>query len=135
MLLTCRGAAISGDIRKMESLLNKGADVNGKDSSGYTALHYAARSGNVDICKLLLRNRASANVSTLAGGVTPLHRAAYMGRTQVVQMLIDSGANVNLVDNDGNTALHKAVLKDQAQVVELLLRAGVSLGMYKNSCK
>lgn len=38
----------------VEFLISKGADVQGADSAGNTALHYAARCDNVDIVKKLV---------------------------------------------------------------------------------
>ena len=50
------GAALRGDVSTMRRLLEKGFDVNGDDESGgYTPLHYAARNGRLDACKLLLQ--------------------------------------------------------------------------------
>lgn len=48
------------------------------DNAGYTALHYAARTGNTDICKMLLYNGADINATT-NGKATPLHKAAAAG--------------------------------------------------------
>lgn len=48
------------------------------DNAGYTALHYAARTGNIDICKKLLYNGADINATT-NGKATPLHKAAAAG--------------------------------------------------------
>ena len=46
-------AASHGYIKCVEILLNKGIDINGKDNDGDTALHRAARWGNVDIIEVL----------------------------------------------------------------------------------
>ena len=43
-------------------LLDKGAQVDGKDKEGMTALLFAAQNGDVDIIKLLLSRNASINV-------------------------------------------------------------------------
>ncbi|XP_025078776.1 LOW QUALITY PROTEIN: ankyrin repeat domain-containing protein 39-like [Pomacea canaliculata] len=101
-------AALSGEIDELERRLAHGADVNARDKSGYTALHYAARSGHRDVCCLLLNHGAEVNATTTAGSATPLHRAAYMGHADIVQLLLSHGANPHLTDSDGMTALHKA---------------------------
>lgn len=50
-----------------------------RDNCDYTALHYAARNGNMEICKLLL-NDGKADINAVTkGGATALHRAAMMG--------------------------------------------------------
>ena len=50
-----------------------------RDNCDYTALHYAARNGNEEICQLLLdEGKADVNARTKSGS-TALHRAAMMG--------------------------------------------------------
>jgi hypothetical protein len=46
--------AWSGSLIKVEGLLRNGANVNARDNSGRTALHYAARIGHLDIVKALV---------------------------------------------------------------------------------
>jgi ankyrin repeat protein len=45
-----------------KSLIGKGADANSRTSpNGWSALHYAARNGNVEIVQLLLKSGADPN--------------------------------------------------------------------------
>lgn len=71
-------AAQYGELEKVEKFIHRGMDV--RDKSGYTALHYAARNGHVEVCKLLLKNGADVNATTKSGGATALHRAATAGK-------------------------------------------------------
>lgn len=102
-------------------LLKKGISANAEDSAGYTALHYAARNGHHEICKMLLENNASANAQTRCGRATPLHRAAMQGRISIVELLLKFGANPNLRDADGYTALHKALTSRSISVCKILI--------------
>jgi ankyrin repeat protein len=43
----------------VEEILRKGADINGIDEKGFTALHHAAYTGNYEIAKLLLESGAN----------------------------------------------------------------------------
>lgn len=72
-------AAQYGDIKRVEKLLKESWHVDRKDSAGYTALHYAARNGHLDVCRILLENGADVNAVT-RGGVTALCRAATTGK-------------------------------------------------------
>lgn len=41
-------------------------------------------------------------------GWTPLHLASYFGHKPVVEFLLDQGADINAVNDSGDTPLHKA---------------------------
>lgn len=71
--------ALEGNTNRILQLLASGTNVDSVDMAGYTALHYAARSGSVNICKVLLQSFANVNVTTRAGLATPLQRAALAG--------------------------------------------------------
>ena len=53
-------AVDTGYQQGVEILLNAGASVKLRDSNGYTALHYAAKNGNLEIVELLLASGAQA---------------------------------------------------------------------------
>lgn len=120
-------AALDGNVKRVGSLLDRGGDPDARDGSGYTALHYASRSGHEGVCQLLLKRGANVNAQTRSGKASSLHRAAYSGHATVVKTLIKHGADPKLDDCDGQTALHKAAEKMQKQVVRLLLDLDPSL--------
>lgn len=64
-----------------------------------------------------------------ADGKTPLHFAAYFSTPDVVKRLIAAGADVNAVDEGGNTALH---LASTVENVRLLLEAGADIHSSNN---
>ncbi|KAG6454089.1 ankyrin repeat domain-containing protein 39 [Manduca sexta] len=130
-------AAFNGDKDRVHLLIDKSMKVkeavNAPDNSGYTALHYAARNGHVDICKTLLSNGALIDSQTRTGKATPLHKAAAAGKVEAVKFLIQSGANIRLQDIDGETALHKAVANKNFNLVDILLQACPELKMIKDN--
>ena len=62
-----------------------------------TALHLAARQGDVDGVELLLERGAAPNVVTTDLN-TPLHGAAREGHDSVAKVLVDHGANMALAN-------------------------------------
>ena len=60
-----------------------------------TALHIAARQGDVDLIKLLLSHGAHVNGGTV-DLMTPLHEACFGGHPEAVDILISEGAEVHL---------------------------------------
>lgn len=125
-------AALDGNVKRVRLLLDKGWDPDARDGSGYTALHYASRSGHAGICQLLLERGADVNSQTRSGKASSLHRAAYSGHSGVLKTLITHGADPRLCDSDGQTALHKAAEKMQGEVVKILLDLDSSLRKVKD---
>ncbi|MBV7534651.1 ankyrin repeat domain-containing protein [Duganella sp. sic0402] len=76
-------------------LLKHGAQVNQK---GWTALHYAAAAGSVEITSLLLEKHAYIDAET-PSGMTPLMIAAREGQEDVVALLLKEGADATLKDS------------------------------------
>lgn len=84
-----------------------GEDVNFETRVGYTALHFAAESGDTGMIALLLDNGAHIN-SQEGAGKTPLHLAAGNWRAEAVKVLLRRGANFYTKDESGETALDVA---------------------------
>jgi len=127
------GAAALGDLERMRTLLEeRQRDVNACDKSGYTALHYAARSGKDQICQLLLDRKAAVNACAGECEATPLHRACIGGHISTVKLLAKNGANLALVDIDGETCLHKAARSTNAPLVEYLMKEAQFDMAYRN---
>lgn len=92
------------------ALLKEGARVN---RPGWTALHYAAASGDDEIARILLERGAKVDaVSPLkSGAYTPLMMAAREGKDSTALLLIDHGADRKLTNSEG---LNAAQLADRA---------------------
>lgn len=94
-------------LRQDPSLANK------KDfTSGFTALHWAAKHGNPDMASLVVN--AGADVNTKShGGYTPLHIAALHGHQHILDLLVGTyGAKENLRDYSGHLACHYLNIKE-----------------------
>ena len=100
-------ACENGKLNAVLYLIDEGAEVNLEDSSGYTALHYAATFSNNNFALSCLID-SGANVNALTNNNrTPLMLACESGK--LVNSLLQKGAKVDFQDNDGQTALYLAI--------------------------
>lgn len=76
---------------------------------GFTALHHAARQGNVEAARALLDGGANINDTSRVDHTTPLLIAAINGQFDVAMLLIQRGADPNIASNVGMTPLYAAL--------------------------
>ena len=120
-------AAGADDLEKVRALLEQGADVNAASGDGMTALHRAARTGNLAMAELLIGAGVNLEAKTRLGEHTPLHVASASGRSGVVAVLVAAGANVNAPTTTGATPLHFAAASGSADAVAGLLSGGAEV--------
>lgn len=108
-----------------ESVEKEPAIVRQTDSSGFTALHYAATGGHTDVLTVLLDGGADVNARG-SRGETPLLLAASKGNVGVVELLIERGADVDQPGSDQRTPLHKAAMVGDIAIVRALLAGGAN---------
>lgn len=94
-------AAYKGNIPAVEALLAKGVEVN---RPGWSALHYAAASGNDAIVRILL-DRSAVLDALSPNRTTPVMMAAREGRGMTVNLLMDAGADASLKNENGLNAI------------------------------
>lgn len=96
------------------------------ENAGETALHKAARAGDVSLIQSQLRAGMDANVRDQAGR-TPLMYAVEHGQLGAVRALLAAGADVNARSRTGRTALLEAAAHGRLQSARLLVAAGADL--------
>eukprot|EP01043_Picozoa_sp_COSAG02_P032340 COSAG02_NODE_2156_length_9643_cov_55.052761_9_plen_440_part_00 len=118
-----REYAMHGSVDMCKRLAD-GADVHAAEpSSGRTALHKAAWWGHVPVaCYLLHTCGLKPNVLDFNGD-TALHDAARFGHVELSQVLLSSGADINIVNKEGQTPYQTAVEYEKPEVAELLAKA------------
>ena len=72
-------------LSKIDALLESGADPNARSGSGDTALHWAARAGDVHVTLQLLEAGADPSVQEYRSGRTPCHEAAIHGHPHILE--------------------------------------------------
>ena len=100
-------AAIFGLMPEVKYLVeNKAAIFN---QSGWTALHYAATTGQTEIVAYLIEQGAQVNALS-ESNTTPLMMAVRSGNIETVSVLLKNGADLQIVNNQGFTAIDVADL-------------------------
>jgi ankyrin repeat protein len=108
------------------SLLKQGADANGAQPDGATALHWAAHWDDLATIELLLKSGARAN-SVNDHGVSPLALACENGSVAIVERLLAAGADANAATTTGVTALMTAARGGSLGAVKALIARGADV--------
>lgn len=121
-------AAAAGNTAKIAELLSRGADLEGNDTSGRTAVINAAWRGRTEVVDLLVELGADFNVTDYDGR-TAVSWAASNGHNDIVQKLVEAGARPNVIDRDGLTPLMRAAWNGHDTIVRLLIESGARARM------
>jgi len=119
----------SGREEVARMLLERKADVNSSNRDAVHPVHSAARTGDLDILRVIVesgRARLDARNALLQ---TPMILAAQNNHSDVVKYLHDSGGSIDLWDRDGNTPLMAAAAEGHAEVVQTLMDLGARLDL------
>ena len=140
--LLAHGANVNAQLKKIQpyrTKLDRGDDT--MLGAGTTPLLRAAKAGDAEVIATLLAKGADVKVPTKFG-ITPVMAAAGLGtkeedttgrrKTEAeaiasIKLCLEAGADVNGVDNQGQTALHGAAQKGWDQVVQFLVEHGAKL--------
>ncbi|KAA3602837.1 MAG: hypothetical protein DWQ06_06595 [Calditrichaeota bacterium] len=93
------------------------------NQDGWTALHWAAFCGNVEIVKFLIEQKTEINVSDWSGK-TPLFTAISYNFTEVAKILIKNGASSEDKKSHAS-AIHFAVAQRNEEILKALLECGI----------
>lgn len=109
-------AAEEGRAEEIANLLGAGANVNGRNTLGATALHLATEFNGVGAMKALVDGGAELDAPN-TDGWTPLMDAAFCGSILAMEFLLEAGADWRLEARDEGgdveTALSLATGKAQ----------------------
>jgi ankyrin repeat protein len=140
-------------------LVERGADVNVRlkhgvrefgrfTTTGSTAFFLAARSSDVPLMRLLIELGADPQTANVEN-CTPLLAAAGVGALdnghesagtedealEAVRVLLELGADVNAVDDNGETAMHGAAYQSRSKLVQLLAERGADIDVWNRKNK
>jgi hypothetical protein len=116
-------AAREGDLARLKSLLDSGADPNRRDGNGNSPLLEAVAAGQAAAARALVAAGANPNLAS-SGGRTPLIEAALGGRVEIARLLITAGADLNIAERGAGTPLEAAEREGHAEMAALLRGSG-----------
>jgi len=127
-------AVYHGYLKLIQLLIDIGADVNIRDKDNFTPLH-SIIDGNqnnwFECIELLLKNKADVNTKHCwqESGcqetplITAVRNEVYI---EVIKLLLEHGADVNIVDSDGDKAINYAYDHNLKDVIKLLEEYGAN---------
>lgn len=118
-------------LRILNYLIQKGADVKGRNAQGRFPLLFAVEHGRTEAAKELIEHGADVNDTDQKGNF-PLLIAACNEHPWLVTLLVGKGANIDMALPDGNTPLMCATRQGNADTAKVLLEKGVNVNA-KNS--
>ncbi|XP_048246410.1 ankyrin repeat domain-containing protein 50-like [Haliotis rufescens] len=118
-------AVLKGHREVVEFLVSEGADVSLVNVYGDNILHMACRGGHMETVKFV----PSLNMVDINSrgwrSRTPVMRATVVGHREVVELLVSEGADVSLVDDDGNNIFQLACAGGDVGTVKFVLSLNV----------
>jgi ankyrin repeat protein len=114
-------AASTGNFSLLERMLDMGVDMNVQAQDGYTALHCAAKTGQVAIISFLLDKGAAVDPQNMKiKARRPIHEAILARHVKAIAILLHAGANILLPDAHRQTVIEYIGLVDDLQAAETL---------------
>ena len=92
---------------EMQEMINSGFNLDSRNASGITPLHYACDKEKEEAVKFLLNHYTDVNMED-EDGMTPLHYAVLCENEEMIEGLIKKGADLNKKDKDGISPLDQA---------------------------
>ncbi|XP_030046487.1 ankyrin repeat domain-containing protein 17 isoform X2 [Microcaecilia unicolor] len=123
LTLACAG----GHEELVQTLLERGANIEHRDKKGFTPLILAATAGHVGAVEILLDNGADIEAQSERTKDTPLSLACSGGRQEVVELLLARGANKEHRNVSDYTPLSLAASGGYVNIIKILLNAGAEI--------
>ncbi|RMC08736.1 hypothetical protein DUI87_14985 [Hirundo rustica rustica] len=110
----------------VESLIDRGTDINAHNTMHYTPLLLACAMGKAESAEVLMEKGANLGIRT-PGADTALHLAAQAGAASIAGLLLSKGMDTNVRNQAEETPLHIAALQNNGALVGLLATAGARI--------
>ena len=109
----------ASSLQSVQVLLKTGADPYHVNLYGHSILSYVRGSDAGIIIQSIIKADGKVNAKEKAEG-SPLHHYIYRGDVKAAKAILDLGADIDLLDRDGDSALIESICKDADDTTELL---------------
>ena len=121
-------AAFNSNPKVIETLIDKGANVNAKTNDGNTALIQAFLNPNPKVIETLIDAGADVKAKNNDGSTALMLAVMSNKPFDTIKMLIDEGADVNAKMNNGTTVLMFAVMGNNSpETIKMLIDEGADI--------
>jgi len=120
-------AAKLGFFDVVQFYVERGADVNVKNSKGESALMLSATNGHHEIVQCLIFYGANLKEIRIKDGATPLLMAVRNNFIDTVKVLVLNGAEVNRTSKKGKTAFYISCEIGNYEIVKFLQKHGADV--------
>jgi ankyrin repeat protein len=120
-------AAEAGSVEAMKMLIERGVDVNARNTAGSTALMWSVT--DVKKVRLLLDHGADVNVAARSGRTALIIASFANPSADVVRLLLAKGAKVDVMDQRKVTPLNAATFGNDTATIRLLIDASADIHM------
>ncbi|XP_041822246.1 diacylglycerol kinase zeta-like isoform X2 [Chelmon rostratus] len=110
------------DVKTLQEMHLKGADLTTLDLSGCSLLHHAVSTGSKEMVRYILDNAPTdlLDVTEKLYGETVLHRAASLCHRTICHYLVEAGASLMKTDLQGDTPKNRAEKAHDAELAAYL---------------
>lgn len=129
------GSDLDRSVEMARKLVEKGAEVNPRITSGQYPIYYALAPAalmedlpfsrqddhRLKLLTILLNARADTNVR-LGHSLTPLHVAVAVGSEQAIALLMKYGADPTITDSEGRTPAEKAREAERSDLQRMMIQ-------------
>jgi ankyrin repeat protein len=116
------------NIDEIKKLIANDANLNNKNTYGYTSLMAAAYSGDVSILEVLIENGAKINSYDNSGNNALMYTLyGTKEKTDALKFLISKGSKIEILNNQNQSPLILAALNGRSESIKLLIENGAKI--------
>ena len=104
-------------------MLEYNCDANIQGPNGWTALHFLAHTGDLDLLKIISRHgsKKDSRLTRNDSGATPFYTACQQGQVECLDLLFAGRQSLVLCTLDGLAPIHIATMNNYLDVIRYMI--------------